>query len=800
MPYSYREAAIESAQKYYNYLSENEKGVIIVNVTKIERDNNYFALTLAGRPKALDSMVLKIYNKEFNFDTIKLISFDSKKRILRILPNNEVRILLNRATEKDVWLISDLKFLVKRVEKWYEKYGNALKIPNRIPNIKCYQHDTLIDEPSEDQYAAIIGVLNSPFSYVWGAPGTGKTRFVLARCVLAYIQAGKRILITAPTNNAVEQTLKGVLSVLEEAHIECRGKIIRLGVPSNEFANQYPQICENSEAAKRLSEIADRVAGIETELKIIIQEEKRIVEYKELCESINNLNAAKEYCITAFSEIDKNNIEKEKLNTKLSLTKGCIAVSLSKGEEYSKRIVEIAEKVELVRKKSEVYSKGLRKALWPKKYDECIKLLIELTDTANKIKNKDSENKTILDSYNSELAQLETNLAHIDARQKVITDAIRERVKQWQKLKNIAKTVSENSEPLLKAIEKLEYDYKEKSIYYEYITDDYINSTNLKKAEKETALNVLNAEKRKIEQSSSSINIAECNVIAATIDTCINRILPDGEYKFEHVFLDEAGYCSLIKGATLLAYDCPVTFLGDHRQLPPVCEMNEEKMEQRDNQPVTLWAQSALHAEHVLVNRPEQLFNVYIHKGEPSFNLLQKFDLLHTFRFGKDLASVLAETVYSAGFYGSDTHDTDIFILDAPRMQNAEKRSNPKECKMIVEYVRMHPNEEIGIITPYKKQLKLIKEELRRNRCDDENVMTVHGSQGREWDTVLFSVTDTTDKWFTDSLNEKSNGRNVVNTAVSRAKKKLVIVCEYQYWITQNRQLIGKLLQVSRQL
>lgn len=57
------------------------------------------------------------------------------------------------------------------------------------------------------------GVLSSPFSHVWGAPGTGKTRYVLANRVLAICE-NKKIILVAFTNNALEQVLSGVLEVL----------------------------------------------------------------------------------------------------------------------------------------------------------------------------------------------------------------------------------------------------------------------------------------------------------------------------------------------------------------------------------------------------------------------------------------------------------------------------------------------------------------------------------------------------------------------------------------------------------
>ena len=75
--------------------------------------------------------------------------------------------------------------------------------------------------------------------------------------------------------------------------------------------------------------------------------------------------------------------------------------------------------------------------------------------------------------------------------------------------------------------------------------------------------------------------------------------------------------------------------------------------------------------------------------------------------------------------------------------------------------------------------------------------MTVHSSQGREWDTVILSVVDTAKRWFTDSSNTAAKGLTVINTAVSRAKKRLIIVCDARYWINEKNQLIGSLINIA---
>ncbi len=69
-----------------------------------------------------------------------------------------------------------------------------------------------------------------------------------------------------------------------------------------------------------------------------------------------------------------------------------------------------------------------------------------------------------------------------------------------------------------------------------------------------------------------------------------------------------------------------------------------------------------------------------------------------------------------------------------------------------------------GIITPYRNQVNAMKVAL-----DEYEVDTVHKFQGREKDTIIISTVD-------DQITEFVDDPNLINVAVSRAKKRLVLV------------------------
>jgi superfamily I DNA and/or RNA helicase len=151
--------------------------------------------------------------------------------------------------------------------------------------------------------------------------------------------------------------------------------------------------------------------------------------------------------------------------------------------------------------------------------------------------------------------------------------------------------------------------------------------------------------------------------------------------------------------------------------------------------------------------------------------------------------------VYKIDLHSGSEKGISIEVINVKRKTLSDKkRTNNDEATVIRDLVKKQIINlgSFAILTPYKNQEALLKKLCFRFIGDA--VMTIHVSQGREWDTVIFSVCDTTDKYFTDSNNVKSNGKLILNTAISRAKKKLIIVCDEDYWLKQEGQLIYDLI------
>lgn len=126
--------------------------------------------------------------------------------------------------------------------------------------------------------------------------------------------------------------------------------------------------------------------------------------------------------------------------------------------------------------------------------------------------------------------------------------------------------------------------------------------------------------------------------------------------------ISEAAYCSLIKGYTLLSLGRPVTLLGDHAQLPPVCEMSERILN-RAFCPEFLWAQSTVHLDSVFQNSALEIYEEYRCSSSPCFVNLQLNVLSVTHRFGPQLSSILSDFIYDQGLTSAKSDL--ILVLDS---------------------------------------------------------------------------------------------------------------------------------------
>ena len=580
------EIAIDSTTNYCNYLDETKKCFIEIDVLEVKFIRSKDCLIkLRLSSKLFDTefifFKLNLLNKQYNTTEVKIIEYDFDKNILlvRIIPAKETDFINLKAT--DIKVISDIKFLTKRVGKWYENNGSDISIPTKFPSLK---NNYLTIEylegkiPSETQKLSIKNIFTNPFSYIWGAPGTGKTQFVLAYAVLHYLKNNKRVAILAPTNNAIEQVLRGVIKMTDEAGID-RSKIIRYGSPSRKFAEEFPEVCEEKSIQKQLK-------GIDVQINIL----ERIISYES---SLNELKKAGKALIV-FDEI---NIQQNKVVKNKKITDKNKR-TLDKKKEYLD--IKVDEIIILSNQK-----KSIEKSIdsfWNKILrffnSDNYKLKLRLFSIDNFINKKIQENEILQDEYKE--IQFDYNLINklYTSELLILDDTIEKTKLNFQsilKLDSIVKLLNVNNIDKIKSqlIENIEEEAYVLEINKEF-SESYNNFTLTQL--KNELKNYKNS-RSKLTISSTEESLNSVNVIAYTLDGYISRYV-ESKLEVDHIFLDEVGYASIIKALTLFNNNTPITFLGDHQQLPPVCEIRDKEIKNTEKyKSMVLWAQSAIYIE-----------------------------------------------------------------------------------------------------------------------------------------------------------------------------------------------------------
>jgi len=107
-----------------------------------------------------------------------------------------------------------------------------LGLPSMSPILPTSTHAPRnISDLNESQNKAIQLSLASPLLCLWGPPGTGKTATIVEMiCALQIADESVRILVTAPTHNAVDNLMRRYITKLENQPLgrESQPNVVRV--------------------------------------------------------------------------------------------------------------------------------------------------------------------------------------------------------------------------------------------------------------------------------------------------------------------------------------------------------------------------------------------------------------------------------------------------------------------------------------------------------------------------------------------------------------------------------------------
>lgn len=699
-------------------------------------------------------------------------------------------------------LIIDFKWLLERLIQWLEKHGASIANPFQLAGHHPQIHETVGNETiSAEQLESVTSLLANPVAYVWGPPGTGKTRHVLAESVAHLVRSGKTVLVTAPTNLAVDNALDAILRTEGTRRLD----ILRIGLPSDDFRNQWPECCEDralNESLSRLNQKLDwlterlnasRLKAPLTErsssLSAAIDTSRTEVELSE--HELSHLDA--EHARVA-AELDQLQLQIESSQQHLDQSTLALAALDIPGRESEIDILE-REQTSLIGELHDSESRIAAMPLWRALLTPRKTRLIQHRDRIARR----------LDSVEATLHRKRTTFATISSEAQALADASADlnllRTSQDQhhsshlsRLSDInnARTTAANN--LTSKTAFIDASTLELSGITEQLQQlDSIDS--LPADEQQIAEATAECERLRASMAAITQNLSDKRVLGMTLDGFIGLTMNQSLF-IDHVIVDEAGYAPLAKVIPLCSLRCPISLLGDHRQLPPVY-VSKNHIESE-----CFWGTSALYLEDAFTLPIDTPFEALFQrsKSEPRFENIHRTQLTRSYRFGPRLAALLDRHFYNIGLCSNSSAQTSVVIVHCPPVPTRRRmrRQNPAECAAIIERIRSWldcKNETKGtlaVISPYVNQVKLLQSAIRREFAATDNidaidVLTVHKAQGREWDTVFFSASDTgrlqgNSPWLSDTSSTLAPGALVVNTAISRARKHLRIFCDQDFW------------------
>ncbi len=285
-------------------------------------------------------------------------------------------------------------------------------------------------------------------------------------------------------------------------------------------------------------------------------------------------------------------------------------------------------------------------------------------------------------------------------------------------------------------------------------------------------------------------------MIATTISKCV--LQADFIGKFTTVIVDEASMAYIpqiiyMAGRALKS----LIVVGDFRQLAPICEGDTDKTRRwlqkdifDDTGLIAIVCENK-RGDRRLVSLTEQ------HRMHPSIsavcNTIAYNNMLTDAYYLKSLREELIEDIpplKGKPVVVIDIGDFHTWTLREKSFSHFNPISSALTACLAVRSKEASPESRIGIITPYKAQARLMRRLLWDLDYDRKiSVATVHSFQGYEKDIIFFDMVDSFPQKGPGTLLRGSFGSDAMrlfNVAASRARAKLVVVCDYKFCLNRS--------------
>ena len=249
--------------------------------------------------------------------------------------------------------------------------------------------------------------------------------------------------------------------------------------------------------------------------------------------------------------------------------------------------------------------------------------------------------------------------------------------------------------------------------------------------------------------------LAEYPVILSTTFSSRNSLNSDVVY--DYLIMDEASQVDIATGALALSCARNVVIVGDTKQLPNV--VTED-----------IKAKATAIFDTFNVNEGYQYTKSFLQSILDVMPNVTQILLREHYRCHPKIINFCNQKFYRGELVimTKDNGEDDVLSVvktvpgNHERNHYSQRQIDVIKNEIIPKYVS-NP-EETGIIAPYKNQVEALNREIT-----DIDAATVHKFQGKEKDNIIISTVD-------DEISDFADDPYLINVAVSRAKKKLMLV------------------------
>lgn len=607
----------------------------------------------------------------------------------------------------------------------FQKPDSFLPLP--IADQKIDDHNVNIE-----QKRAILRSMSQEVTFIWGPPGTGKTK-TLSLVLNALIAAGKSVLLTANTNTAVDEIFRKFIDDADNSSFIQEGKILRLGIPTveDERFNQLliDRIGEkrNFEIRKRLEELPAQIDSIDALIKKYEDIEHTVLQKRHQREAQIGEYAILEGSVQALQKrIDAAKADKEQTDKML----------------FDK--LQLLEKV----KKANVFRR----------------LFAGLDKDQIEVEVKTIENKFRISQL--ERQSLQTEFGDLIEKRTSISATLKELDKKIDPNVDGITTFDSLHQTIVKLKVDLENRRKEKSalqIETQKSKDLIFNSALVIGATIARACIDPKVSKRKFD--------------VLVIDEASMAALPN-------VFF-LAGLCS-----------SHYIISGDFRQLPPIAKSNSEAVQRWLKSDIFRQAGIVDSVEKTIVDERLVMLREQYRMHPSICAIISEAVYCEKLKTPEHVVASKEKLAGLPPFEGKalimcDTALADPFIT---RPKNSWSRISPYSAaissnlalKCVEEGEKNGLKISVGIITPYRAQANLISKIIADKKEDNSNIVvsTVHSFQGSEKECIIFDLVEgdpLKPGKLTQGTFKNSEPGRLITVAISRAMGKLILVGNSKY-------------------